>query len=150
MGLVGRWIDKRVEQEPDVMRTVLELPFGNLEVWISSDGGCGCLIGTYMLVQGVEPVVAYLGPDTETEHAVGIAVANIKIRFMRGRSRHLGLYLPDINASKEDRATANRIAERLIKSRIRRRLAERDMRLDRELYEAEVSVLSAGYTISED
>ena len=49
MGQVGRWIDARCAEEPEVMRRVLNRKFGDLGTFVELDGRCGCLVSSWML-----------------------------------------------------------------------------------------------------
>jgi hypothetical protein len=57
MGIIGRFIDDACARHPDLMRRVLDRPFGDLHDWVNFDEegeACGCLIGTFALCAGVD------------------------------------------------------------------------------------------------
>jgi hypothetical protein len=57
MGQIGRFIDKACDAHPELMRKVLDRPFGSLHSWVQFDEegeACGCLIGTVALAAGVD------------------------------------------------------------------------------------------------
>ena len=57
MGQIGRFIDRCVEREPELMRRVLDRPWGTLKKVNSRDDDgnrCGCLVGTIGIEAGAE------------------------------------------------------------------------------------------------
>ena len=51
MGMIGKWIDEKCAEQPEVMRRVLGMRFGNLGNYV--EGNCaGCLVGSYYIARG--------------------------------------------------------------------------------------------------
>ena len=56
MGMIGKWIDQKCAEEPDVMRRVLGMRFGDLGNYVEEGSCAGCLVGSYYLARGLTRV----------------------------------------------------------------------------------------------
>lgn len=141
MGQIGRFIDRCVEHEPELMQRVLERPWGTLSEFVSFDEEgevCGCLVGSIGIEGGARvsrdtwasknmqavatrAAVALRGPSCgdsyeyesfDEAEAVGSAVWNYLAWRLSGR-----------DSSAMDEAELLTVA--MLKRRIARRLRER-------------------------
>src|SRR5947207_2832488 len=105
MGAIGRWIDARCKEEPEVMRRVLNRRFGGLHYFFGEDGTCGCLVGSYIL-EGGQQAHRY-------ENGVSEAIPTI-----------IGFKVLDLTVHRKSRLVkrSDAFVVRLLKQRIRKAL----------------------------
>ena len=111
MGQIGRWIDARCAEEPEVMRRVLNRKFGDLTYFISDGGACGCLVGSWMIVRH-EPGTY---PADTVARNIGVRVLGLTQRSPKILSDGTGL-------CSLGRKRPDAFVVRLVKQRIRKAL----------------------------
>ena len=112
MGMIGRWIDERCAEEPEVMRRVLNRKWGSLSEFFDGNK-CGCLVGTYALCREATVGAAY---KLLSGHRLHYMIGVNAWRLVWHRRKRL-LALPMTTWSE-----AEAYVVRLLKQRIRRAL----------------------------
>lgn len=114
MGAIGKWIDARCAEEPEVMRRVLNRKFGPLNHFVSADDKCGCLVGSWLIESHQLP--AQRGPKAGTlERKIGLKVYGMV--YYRPRISEWGISLLNNRRRRSEGSVV-----RLVKQRIRKAL----------------------------